>query len=123
MFVPAWAWKAAPYVAGAALAGMAYIWAYSNGREAERAIWRQREAKAAAAASAREDALQEQVDAASIALSMSTAENERLSKQTVGSVRNYYVTKPDSDVSCLDPDVLRAIQESDAPAKNTEAAR
>jgi len=39
MFVPAWAWKAAPYVGGVLLAGGAALWLIDNGRDAERAEW------------------------------------------------------------------------------------
>lgn len=122
MFVPAWALRIAPYVGGILLATAAYVWAYSNGRSDERVKWQAKEVEAMAAAQKRETALRQQVDAASLALSMSTAENERLAKRAVGSVRNYYAAKPDSDVACLDPDVLRAIQEGDAAAVENPVA-
>jgi hypothetical protein len=123
MFVPVWAWKAAPYVAGVTLAVAAYVWAYDNGRDAERAIWKQKEAKAAAAARAREDALQAQVDAAGVALSMSTAEIQRLSNAARANVRNYYVTNPASNVRCLADDRLLGIQASDAAAQTAVTAK
>ncbi len=122
MFVPTWALRVAPYVGGLLLALAAYAWAYSNGREAERAKWQKREAAAVAAAQAKSAALQAQVDAAGVALSMSTAEIERLSKRATGNVRNIYAARPADNVACLDPGVLRAIAESDNAPHDTSPA-
>jgi len=122
MFVPTWALRIAPYAAGVLLAVAAYAWAYSNGKEAERAKWQAREIAAVAAAQAKSAAMQAQVDAAGAALSMSTAEIERLTKRATGNVRNIYAARPADNVACLDPGVLRAIAESDAAPHDTSAA-
>lgn len=116
MHVPLWAMRLAPYVGGALLAGIVALWLYGKGIDAERAKWRVKEAEAAQKAREREDALQAQVDAAGLALSMSTAELERLSNAERVTTRNYYVQNPAANVACLAPDRLRSISESDAAA-------
>jgi type II secretory pathway pseudopilin PulG len=120
--MPLWAIRLAPYAAGILLAVGAYFWAYSNGKQAERTRWQAREVAAQEAQRARETALQAQVDAAGAALSMSTAEIERLSKRATGNVRSIYAARPADNVACLDPGVLRAIAESDAAPHDTSAA-
>jgi hypothetical protein len=116
MFVPAWAMRLAPYIGGAFLAGVVALWLYGKGIDAERAKWRVEGAEAAQKAREREDALQDQVDAAGLALSMSTAELERLSNAERVTTRNYYVQNPAANVACLTPDRLRSISESDTAA-------
>ena len=110
--IPLWAIRLAPYAAGVLLAVAAYAWAYSTGTQAERAKWQAREVAAQEAQRARETALQAQVDAAGAALSMSTAEIERLKNQSRIETRNYYVTNPAANVQCLAPERLRAIEEA-----------
>lgn len=100
----------------------AYSWAHGRGVDAERGKWRAREVAAQEAQRARETALQAQVDAAGAALSMSTAEIERLSKRATGNVRNIYAARPADNVACLDPGVLRAIAESDNAPDDTSTA-
>lgn len=112
---------------GAALGVLLALWAWGNHREAqgvrqERAKWQQQEVAAKEAQRAREAALQAQVDAAGAALSMSTAEIERLSQRATGNVRSIYAARPDSNIACLAPDVLRAIADSDKAADNPSAA-
>ena len=122
MFVPAWAIRLAPYAAGILLAVAAYAWAFSNGKQAERAKWQAREIAAVAAAQAKSAAMQAQVDAAGAALSEQAAEIERLSKRATGNVRNIYAARPADNLACLDAGVLRAIAESDAAPHDTSTA-
>jgi hypothetical protein len=122
MFVPAWALRIAPYVGGVLLAVAAYAWAYSNGKQAERAKWQAREAAAVGAAQAKSAAMQAQVDAAGAAMSEQAAEIERLTKRATGNVRNIYAARPADNVACLDDGVLRAIAESDNVPHDTSAA-
>ena len=100
----------------------AYSWSHGRGVAEERGKWQAREVAAQEAQRARQTALQAQVDAAGAALSMSTAEIERLSKRATGNVRNIYAARPDSNIACLDPGVLRAIAESDATPHDTSTA-
>jgi Flp pilus assembly protein TadB len=122
MFVPAWALRVAPYVGGLLLAVAAYAWAYSNGREAERAKWQKREAAAVEAAQVKERALQAQVDAAGAALSeaQSRISNNAGKAQTI--TRTYYVANPSSNVACLDDGRVQHITQSDAAAIGNPAA-
>lgn len=122
MFVPAWALRIAPYVGGLLLAVAAYAWAYSNGREAERAKWQKREAAAVEAAQVKERALQAQVDAAGVALSeaQSRISNNAGKAQTI--TRTYYVANPSSNVACLDDGRVQHITQSDAAAIGNPAA-
>lgn len=94
-----------------------------QGVRKERAAWVAKEVLALEAARAREVALQSQVDAAGIALSMSTAEIERLANTARVTTRNYYVQNPAANVACLLPDRLRAIAESDAASTAAIAAK
>ena len=123
MFVPAWALRVAPYVGGLLLAVAAYAWAYSNGREAERAKWQKREAAAVEAAQAKERALQAQVDAAGVALSERSTAVERIREKAQIVTRNFYVENPASNVACLDASRLRHISESDTAATAASAAK
>jgi hypothetical protein len=114
--------KALPYIGGALVLGGALWWAYDNGRDAERAKWQQKEAVATLKARERENALQAQVDAAGAALSVSTAQIERLTQRATGNVRTIYATRPADNLACLNPDVLRVIAESDQAADNPGTA-
>ena len=120
--IPLWAIRLAPYAAGVLLAVGAYFWAYSNGKQAERAKWQAREIAAVAAAQAKSAAMQAQVDAAGAALSERAAEIDRLSKRATGNVRNIYAARPADNLACLDAGVLRAIAESDNAPHDTSTA-
>jgi len=113
MFMPAWAIRLAPYAAGILLAVGAYFWAYSNGRQAERAKWQAREIAAVAAAQAKSAALQAQVDAAGVALSEQAAAIDRITHVQKLNTRTFYVQNPAANVACLSADRLRAIADSD----------
>ena len=113
MFVPAWALRIAPYVGGVLLAVAAYAWAYTNGKQAERAKWQARELIAVAAAQAKSAAMQAQVDAAGVALSEQAAAIDRLANVQKLNTRTFYVQNPSSNVACLSADRLRAIADSD----------
>lgn len=123
MFVPAWAIRLAPYAAGVLLAVAAYAWAYSNGKEAERAKWQAREIAAVAAAQAKSAALQAQVDAAGAALSEQAAEIDRLTHVQKLNTRTFYVQNPSNNVACLTDDRLRAVAESDSTDTFASAAK
>ena len=123
MFVPGWALRVAPYVGRALLAAAAYLWAYSAGREAERARWQKREAAAVAAAQAKTAAVQAQVDAAGAALSERSTAVERIREKAQVITRTYYVENPASNVTCLDASRLRHISESDTAATAAGTAR
>ena len=111
--IPLWAIRLAPYAAGVLLAVAAYAWAYSNGKQAERATWQAREIAAVAAAQAKSAAMQAQVDAAGVALSEQAAAIDRLTHVQHVNTRTFYVQNPASNVACLSADRLRAIAESD----------
>lgn len=111
--IPLWAIRLAPYAAGVLLAVAAYAWAYSNGRDAERAKWQAREIAAVAAAQANSAAMQAQVDAAGVALSEQAAEIDRLAHVQKLNTRTFYVQNPAANVACLSADRLRAIADSD----------
>ena len=121
MYVPGWALRLAPYVGGVLLAGAAYLWAYDNGRDAERAKWQAVQAKAAEAQRQREAALQAQVDAAGAALSERSQNVERIREKAQIVTRNYYVENPAANVLCLGPDRLRHVAQSDAAALGAPA--
>lgn len=121
--IPLWAIRLAPYAAGVLLAVAAYAWAYSNGKQAERAKWQAREIAAVAAAQAKSAAMQAQVDAAGVALSEQAAEIDRLTHVQKLNTRTFYVQNPSSNVACLSPDRLRAIAESDSTATFASAAK
>lgn len=112
--IPLWAIRLAPYAAGVLLAVAAYAWAYSNGKQAERAKWQAREFAAVAAAQAKSAAMQAQVDAAGVALSEQAAAIDRLTHVQQVNTRTFYVQNPAANVACLSADRLRAIAESDA---------
>ncbi len=116
MNVPLWAVRVAPYVGGLLLVGGAYLWAYGNGREAERAVWQKREVAAAAKALAKERELQAQVDAAGVALSEMSARISGSTGRAVNMTRTYYVENPANNVQCLGPERLRHVADSDAAA-------
>jgi hypothetical protein len=113
VFVPAWAIRLAPYAAGILLAVAAYAWAYSNGKQAERAKWQKAEIVAERAAQAKSAAMQAQVDAAGVALSEQAAAIDRLTHVQKLNTRTFYVQNPAANVACLSADRLRAIAESD----------
>ena len=116
MFVPAWALRIAPYVGGLLLIGVAYLWAYGRGVDAERSKWQARQALAAEMQRQREVVLQAQVDAAGVALSEAQARisNNASKAQTI--TRTYYVANPSSNVACLDDGRVQHIAQSDAAA-------
>lgn len=111
--MPLWAIRLAPYAAGVLLAVGAYFWAYSNGKQAERAKWQARELAAVAVAQAKSAAMQAQVDAAGVALSEQAAAIDRLAHVQKLNTRTFYVQNPSSNVACLSADRLRAIADSD----------
>lgn len=123
MHVPGWAIKIAPYVGGVLLAGAAYLWAYDNGRDDERAKWQAREELAVAAAQAKANELQAQVDAAAVALSEKQQQIDAGTQRAVSLTRNYYVENPASNVTCLSPERLRHIADSDQRATAASAAQ
>jgi hypothetical protein len=123
MFVPGWAIKIAPYVGGVLLAGGAYLWAYDNGRDDERAKWKARESVAVAAAQAKADELQAQVDAAAVALSEKQQQIDAGTRTAITNTRTFYVTRPDLNVACLGPDRLQHIADSDQRATAASAAK
>jgi len=109
---------------GAALAlWAAYSWADGRGYDRAEAKWQAREVAAQEAQRARETALQAQVDAAGAALSMSTAEIERLTKLANLKRSAFYVQNPAAAGPCLHPDRLRAIQAGDEAANAVITAR
>lgn len=116
MHVPGWALRLVPYVSGAVVALGAYLWAYNNGKAAERVVWQKREAVAAAKALTKERELQAQVDAAAVALSERTGTVERIREKAQNITRTYYVENPASNVVCLGPERLRHVADSDAAA-------
>ena len=111
--IPLWAIRLAPYAAGVLLAVGAYFWAYSNGKQAERAKWQAAAIVAERAAQAKSAAMQAQVDAAGVALSEQAAEIDRLTYVQKLNTRTFYVQNPSSNVACLTDDRLRAIADSD----------
>ena len=121
--MPLWAIRLAPYAAGVLLAVGAYFWAYSNGKQAERAKWQAREIAAERAAQAKSAAMQAQVDAAGVALSEQAAAIERLTHVQKLNTRTFYVQNPAADVACLSADRLRAIAESDTAVTAAVAAK
>jgi hypothetical protein len=123
VFVPTWALRVAPYVCGLLLAVAAYAWAYSNGKQAERAKWQAREIASVAAAQAKSAAMQAQVDAAGVALSEQAAAIDRLIHVQKLNTRTFYVQNPASNVACLSPERLRHISESDAAVTAASTAR
>lgn len=121
--IPLWVIRLAPYAAGVLLAVGAYFWAYSNGKQAERAKWQKAEIAAVAAAQAKSAALQAQVDAAGVALSERAAEIDRLTHVQKLNTRTFYVQNPAANVACLSADRLRVIAESDSTATFASAAK
>lgn len=119
MIIPPWA----KYLAVLAIAAGIYGKGYSDGKEAEQNRWLKQEVVALEAKRVREVELQAQVDAAGAALSMSTAEIERLKNQSRIETRNYYVTNPAANVQCLAPERLRAIEEADKAAYAAATAK
>lgn len=119
MLIPAWA----KYLAILAAVAATYAKGYSDGKEAERNKWLAEQVQAEKDARAREVELQAQVDAAGLALSMSTAEIERLKNQTRVETRNYYVQNPDRNVPCLTADRLRSVSEADQAAYAAATAK
>lgn len=121
--IPLWAIRLAPYAAGILLAVGAYFWAYSNGRQAERAKWQKAEIAAVVAAQAKSAAMQAQVDAAGVALSEQAAAIDRLIHVQKLNTRTFYVQNPAANVACLSADRLRAIADSDTAVTSANAAK
>lgn len=101
----------------------AYSWAKGIGAAEERGKWEAREIIATTAMQAKSDELQAQVDAAGAALSMSTAEIERLTKLANMKRSEFYAINPAAAGPCLHPDRLRAIQAGDEAANAAITAR
>lgn len=118
MIFPPWV----KYLAGIAIAAVIYVKGYSDGKDAERGRWLEKEVAATEAKVKREGELQAQVDAAGLALSMSSAELERIKAQTRIETRTYYVQNPGNRVACLAPERVRSVAESDAAATKNPAA-
>jgi hypothetical protein len=116
MFVPAWALRIALYVGGLLLIGVAYLWAYGRGVDAERSKWQARQALAAELQRQREVTLQAQVDAAGVALSEAQARISNGAGKAQTITRTYYVANPSSNVACLDDGRVQHISQSDAAA-------
>lgn len=121
--IPLWAIRLAPYAAGVLLAVAAYAWAYSNGKQAERAKWQAAAIAAVGAAQAKSAAMQAQVDAAGVALSEQAAAIDRLTHVQKLNTRTFYVQNPSNNVACLTDDRLRAISEADSTATFSSAAK
>lgn len=121
--MPLWAIRLAPYAGGVLLAVAAYAWAYSNGKQAERATWQAAAIVAQRAAQAESAGLQAQVDAAGVALSEQAAAIDRLTHVQKLNTRTFYVQNPSNNVACLTDDRLRAIAESDSTATFASAAK
>ena len=123
--IPLWVIRYVLPGVGAVLAlWAAYSWSHRRGVAEERGKWQAREVAAQEATRARETALQAQVDAAGAALSMSTAEIERLSKLANMKRSEFYATNAAAaDAVCLLPDRLRAIQAGDDAANAAITAR
>jgi hypothetical protein len=115
--------SAIPYIGGAALGIWLVLAVYDKGKDDERAKWQAREVAAQEAQRARENALQAQVDAAGAALSMSTAENERLARIASVNRSKFYEANPTAAGPCLHVDRVRAIQAGDEAANAAIAAR
>ena len=111
--IPLWAIRLAPYAAGVLLAVGAYAWAYSNGKQAERAKWQAREIAAVGAAQAKSAAMQAQVDAAGVALSEKQQQIADMANVQKVNTRTFYVQNPAANVACLSADRLRAVADSD----------
>lgn len=121
--MPLWAIRLAPYAAGVLLAVAAYAWAYSTGKQAERATWKAAAIVAERAAQAKSAAMQAQVDAAGAALSEKQQQIADMANVQKVNTRTFYVQNPGSNVTCLSADRLRAIAESDSTATFTSAAK
>lgn len=122
MFVPAWAIRLAPYIGGLLLIGVAYLWAYGRGVDAERTKWRAVQAKATEVQRQREVTLQAQVDAAGVALSEAQARISNGADKAQTITRTYYVANPSSNIACLDDGRVQHIAQSDAAALGNPAA-
>ena len=121
--IPLWAIRLAPYAAGLLLAVGAYAWAYSNGKQAERAKWQAAAIVAERAAQAKSAAMQAQVDAAGVALSEQAAAIDRLTHVQKLNTRTFYAQNVSSNVRCLTDDRLRAISEADAAVTAASTAQ
>lgn len=121
--IPLWAIRLAPYAAGLLLAVGAYAWAYSNGKQAERAKWQAAAIVAERAAQAKSAALQAQVDAAGVALSEKQQQIADMANVQKVNTRTFYVQNVSSNVRCLTDDRLRAISEADAAVTAASTAQ
>lgn len=121
--IPLWGIRLVPYAGGVLLAVAAYAWAYSNGKQAERAKWQAASVAAERAAQAKTAAMQAQVDAAGAALSEQAAAIDRITHVQKLNTRTFYVQNPSSNVACLTDDRLRAIAEADSTATFASAAK
>jgi len=116
-----WPWRRILPVAGAALSVLwllwaAYNWAYARGRDSERHRWVALQAEARDAAAQREAVLRDKVEAAATQLAERREAVDRVVTRTITKTRTYYAQNPVADVSCLDPERLRHIADSDAAA-------
>jgi hypothetical protein len=121
--IPLWAIRLAPYAAGLLLAVGAYAWAYSNGKQAERAKWQAAAIVAERAAQAKSAAMQAQVDAAGVALSEKQQQIAGMANVQKVNTRTFYVQNVNSNVRCLTDDRLRAISEADAAVTAASTAK
>ena len=121
--IPLWAIRLAPYAGGVLLAVAAYAWAYSNGKQSERATWQAAAIVAERAAQAKNAAMQAQVDAAGAALSEKQQQIADAMRVQKVNTRTFYVQNPASNVACLTDDRLRAIAEADSTATFASAAK
>lgn len=121
--IPLWAIRLAPYAAGLLLAVGAYAWAYSNGKQAERAKWQAAAIVAERAAQAKSAAMQAQVDAAGVALSEKQQQIADMANVQKVNTRTFYVQNVSSNVRCLTDDRLRAISEADTAVTAASTAK
>lgn len=117
--IPAWA----GYVAGLAVIGAVYAAGYAGGRDTEREKWQLEQAEAVQNARDRENELQRQVDAASVALSEKQAALDFAMQARRNQTKVYYRANPSDNVRCLTDDRLRAISDADQAAYAASTAK
>lgn len=106
MFVPAWAFKAAPYVGGVLLAVAAYVWAYDNGRDDERAKWQAARAELLELRRQKAD-----WSAANLAEKLDALPGH-VERETIRVVETQWRDRPVRE--CLDADLVRSLEEARA---------
>jgi hypothetical protein len=113
MFVPAWAWKAAPYVGGVLLAGGAYLWAYDNGRDSERAKWQVARAELLRLRTERNQWAAEKLAQQSAAIPQAGV------RETIR-VETHWRDRPVRE--CFDADLVRSLEEARATVRRSATA-